>query len=95
MNKRQTKVEQLIATKDECYVKAVFKIVLRYLDILDLDTGTNHLSVFTDFYLSKKEKTYEQIALDNYISVDTLSRYLARYDRLVERIQKREDLLEI
>ena len=95
MNKRKTKVEQMIATKEERYVKAVFEVVLKYLDVLDMDIGTNHYSIFKDVYLSKTERTYEQIALDNYISVDTLSRYLARYDRLVVRIQKREDLLEI
>ena len=95
MNKRKTKVEQMIARKEDRYVKAVFEVVLRYLDVLDMDIGTNHYSIFKDVYLSKTERTYEQIALDNYISVDTLSRYLARYDRLVERIQKREDLLEI
>ena len=42
MNKRKGKMEEFAAKRGDKQVDALFRVMLRYLKILDMDTGTNH-----------------------------------------------------
>ena len=75
-------------------VDALFSVMLRYLKILDLDTGTNHEQVFSALYLSEG-KSYEQVALECHVFINTVKRYVKKYNALAEKLLQNKDLFEI
>ena len=94
MNKRKSKMEKLAAKRGDKHVDALFRVMLMYLKILDMDTGTNHEQVFSALYL-QEGKTYEQVALECHVFINTVKRYVKKYDELAEKFLKNKDLFEI
>ena len=94
MNKRKSKMEELAAKRGDKHVDALFRVMLRYLKILDMDTGTNHEQVFSALYL-QEGKTYEQVALECHVFINTVKRYVKKYDELAEKLLQNKDLFEI
>ena len=91
MNRRKGKIAELIENKAEC-IKSLFDDILYYLNLLDLDTGTNHCKVFTAVYLDG-DKTYEQVSEECHLDVRTITRYVRKYDLLAEKLIKENNLL--
>ncbi|MDR1905392.1 MAG: hypothetical protein LBQ27_00545 [Clostridiales bacterium] len=87
MNKRKGILEELIAKNAHADdLKEVLKRMLNYYEIYDLEHCSNHYNIFFDLYFERK--TYEATANDNFIHIDTLCRYIKRYNRLVEKLIK-------
>lgn len=93
MNQRKSKMEKLMLQRDDARVDALFDLMLGYFKILDVDIGTVHSKVFKALYFDKR-RSYEKIANDNFLSVDTLVRYIRRYDNLAENLLKNDDILK-
>lgn len=87
MNRRKGKIAELIERQEEC-VKGLLDDMLYYLNLLDLDTGTNHCKVFTAVYLDG-DKTYEQVSEECHLDVRTITRYVRKYDLLAEKLMKK------
>lgn len=61
---------------------SIFNIIKSYYSIYDLDNNTNHSMIFECLYLSKKYLSDVAIAQRTFISVDTLRKYIVKYNRL-------------
>ncbi len=90
MNRRKGKIAELIEQKQEC-VESLFGVMLHYLNVLDLDTGTNHCKVFKAVYLDG-DKTYEQVSEECHLDIRTITRYVRKYDLLAEKLMKENNL---
>lgn len=73
--------------KTEAYL--IFNIMKEYYEIYDLDNNTNHSKIFEHLYLSKKYLSDLAIAQRTFISIDTLRKYEAKYNRLTGLLIKR------
>lgn len=97
MNKRKSKLEKFrncdaLSNNDNAEVKRLKilkEVMLRYLEIYDLDNGTIHKRVFDMLYLSSKTYTYSVICETLGISKNTLIRYVDKYEKLAEKIVKK------
>ena len=76
---------ELKGTEDKKW-KIITEVIVRYLEIYDIDNGTNHLEIFKEVYLTPKQYTYKEISERNYISKNTLKRYITRYDSLAVKV---------
>ena len=87
MNKRRGVLEEIKekGTEDKKW-KIITEVIVRYLEIYDIDNGTNHLEIFKEVYLTPKQYTYKEISERNYISKNTLKRYITRYDNLAVKV---------
>jgi hypothetical protein len=94
MIKRKGKMEELMQRRGSKRVEILFEVMLRYLKILDLDTGTIHSKIFKSLYYDKR-KPYMTIADENYLSIDTLFRYVHRYDALAEKLIESNEIFKI
>jgi hypothetical protein len=89
MNKRKGFINELIEKESgDDDVKKLLSKMLDYYEIYDLAHETNHSKIFFDLYFERKKK-YEEIANDNFIDSNTLSRYIKSYNDLALRIIRR------
>ncbi len=86
MNRRKGKMAELLEQKEEC-LESLFNVMLGYLNVLDIDTGTNHCKVFRALYLDG-DKTYEQISEECHLDIRTITRYVRKYDILAEKLME-------
>lgn len=69
-----------LTRKNQAHV--IFNIMYNYYKIYDLDNNTNHCNIFECLYLSKKYLSDLAIAQKMFISIDTLRKYIVKYNRL-------------
>lgn len=67
----------------KCKAQLIFNHIKDYYKIFDLENSTNHSKIFEYLYLLKKYLSDTEIAQRTFISVDTVRKYIVRYNRLI------------
>lgn len=57
--------------------------------IKDLEEGNNFLDIFNALYDSCEKLSYDEIAAKFFISINTLKRYVVRFNDLAEKLFNR------
>jgi hypothetical protein len=85
MNKRKGILEELIRKCGGLIeLDNLLAKILDYYDMDDFIKHTNHYRIFHALYVERK-KNYLQIAIDNHIGENTLSRYVTLYNYIAKR----------
>lgn len=71
---------------------AVLNKLIAYYEMRDMETNENHGSIFKALYVDGGYKNYVNVASAYYVSPYTLDRYRQRYNRLAERLIKKQIL---
>lgn len=69
--------------------RLIFNRLIEYYQIYDLDNNTNHSKIFECLYLFKNYLSDMAIAQRTFISVDTLRKYIMKYNRLASLLLER------
>ena len=92
MNKRKGILENLIkAYFEDSEVAEVFNTMLEYYAVHDLDKQTNHYVIFRGVFV--ENKSYEDVASENFIHINTLRKYIVDYNRLAVVLMKERFML--
>lgn len=60
----------------------------KYYSIKDLDECTNFLGIFNALYVDNVKLSYDEVAAKFYISINTLKRYIKKFNSLAEKLLK-------
>jgi len=77
---------------DDCYLKRnhsdIIVLLQNYYAMKDLDESKNFLGIFNALYVSEEQLTYDEIAIRYYVGINTLKRYVVKFNRLAMLIAK-------
>lgn len=71
-------------------VRKLLNEMIVYYELNDFETHDMHGSIFKTLYLEGGFKNYDKVAAAYFISPYTLDRYRQRYNRLAERLLKKQ-----
>jgi len=62
-----------------------------YYTIKDIDENKNFLKIFNALYVSEKRLTYDEIARQFFIGVNTLKRYIEKFNLLAILLSEQDN----